>query len=262
MTAYLKLTDAQTAYKHQLNQDDVRQLRDNQESHEERILQFLSLNTHSIKDDFLTGPDGGAGNSWIDPALYDGGSAGNLHLMETDGSHVWQMSTVATALTMSLSPRKERCRLRFNKDMAAFMEFRVYEPGATVMDNIMFGLQDRSVGAPGTEANVIGFFKGTTAGKWRFRVASGGVSTQTDNIGNRAVWQKLRLELLRSGGGTTLNVRAFIDGAEISGSPFTTNIPTGIVLKPFMGAVSPAAGTTDLRVDSWEIRWTAAPVNP
>jgi hypothetical protein len=258
--SYLRLSDAQTAYKHQLNQDDMRQLRDNQDDHEARIAALLAQNVHSIADDFLSGPDGGAAGSWIDTNLYDG--SGGVNLMETDGSHVWQITTVNSAQTNFLSPLKTRCRLRFNKDMAAFLEFRVYEPGATVMDNIMFGLQNRAVSTPATEADVMGFFKGSTAGKWRFRVASGGVQTETNNIGNRAAWQKLRMELLRSGGGATQQVRAFIDGAEISGSPFTTNIPTSVVLKPFMGAVSPGSGTTDLRTDRWEIRWTAVPVNP
>jgi len=261
---YVKLTDAQTAYKAGIGQDLLRGFRDNQEDHESRIMQLLAQSQNAIVDDFFTGSDTASGSSsWVDAALYDSSASGGttlINLTEIDGSHVFQMQSVAVAGTMILSPVKGRCRLRFNQDMAAFLEFRVKEPGATVMNNIFYGLQNRASADPSVETNCIAFLKGTTAGKWRFRVASGGVQTETDNIGNRATWQKLRMELLRSGGGATLQVKAFIDGAEISGSPFTTNIPTGVVLKPFMSSISPAAGTTDLRTDRWEIRWTAVPV--
>jgi hypothetical protein len=40
VTDYVKLTDDQTAWKKQWGQDDFRQMRDNQESHEERITQL------------------------------------------------------------------------------------------------------------------------------------------------------------------------------------------------------------------------------
>lgn len=254
MTTWSTISDAETAFKKGIGQDLVRKFRDNDLSHEERLLDVeAGQHIHSITDDFLSGKDTGGAQSWIDAAIYDS-SGENFNLMETDGTHVWQISTVATAGTHYLSPVKTRCRLRLNQDMTILMEFRVKEPGGTVMSNLMFGLQERSTVTPATEANVIAFFKGSTAGKWRFRVAKGGVQTEQDNVGNRATWQTLGILIQRSGGGATFQATGFIDGAAI-GSPITTNLPDTSVLKPFMGAVSPGAGTTDMRTDRWRIRW-------
>jgi hypothetical protein len=266
---YVRLTDAQTAYKHQWNQDDARQMRDNQDDADTRITQFLAQNVHSVIDDFFYATEGASSYTFFESSLaaadvlYSGnGSYTNriIALMDSTGEHSVQFTTSAAAVDFSLQVKKQKCRLRNNQDMAWFYEFRAKDPGGTAPDNIFLGLQDIATANTTVESNVIAFLKGSTAGKWRFRVASGGVSTETDNIGNRAAWQKLRAEFLRSGSGSTLQVRAFIDGSEISGSPFTTNIPTGVVMKPFFGIKTPAAGTTDVRVDRLEMRWTAVPL--
>jgi len=259
--SYVRLTDAQTAYKHQVNQDDMRQLRDNQDDHEARIAQLLAQSQNAIVDDFFSS-SGGAGGVDVN-SIYEvtGTSAGFDTMMASSGDHVIRINTVATAATKVLQSRLTKCSFRLNQDMVGFLEARVQDIGGAAPDNMIVGYNDTGVATPATEANCIGFFKGTAAGKWRFRVAKGGVPTQTDNIGNRAAWQKLRMEFTRSGGGATLQVRAYIDGAEISGSPFTTNIPDSVVLRLMWGAVTPAAGTTDYRMDRWEHRWTAIPVN-
>jgi len=260
--SYAKLTDAQITAGVFIKQATGRQFRDNQEDHEARILQLLAQSQHAIVDDFFYSVDGGPASAWIPASLYGLSPNSNI-LVDSDGSHVLQMTTVNLAASAGPLVSNAKCRLRLNQDMALFQEFRAKDPGTTPMDNILFGLQDQAVlsaNAAITETDCVGFLKGTTAGKWRFRVASGGVGTQTDNIGNRATWQNLRLEILRSGGGATLQVRAFIDGAEISGSPFTTNIPISVILRPQMRAQSPASGTTDLRVDRFEMRWTAVPI--
>jgi hypothetical protein len=240
----------------------MRKLRDNQVDHESRISQFLANNKHSIIDDFFYA-QATVANDWPDASFYDasGSSAQLLILTDTTGEHVMKMTTNASASHVGLAVKRDRCSLRFNQDMALFMEIRAKDPGATAMANIMFGLQDKGSRTDASdESDCIAFLKGTSAGKWRFRCASGGVASQTDDIGNRATWQKLRMELLRSGSGSTLQVRAYIDGAEISGSPFTTNIPTSVVMNPVIRALGPGAGTTDLQVDRWEIRWTAIPL--
>jgi hypothetical protein len=143
--------------------------------------------------------------------------------------------------------------------MSFFGQFRTEDIGGTAPLNLVCGYSADT--DPSNENDVIAFMKGTTAGKWRFRVAKGGVATTTDNIGNRATWQKLRIEVTRASSGGTLQVRAYIDGAQISGSPFTTNIPDTTVLRKVWGAVSPGAGTTDIRLDRWETRWNAIPEN-
>ena len=261
--SYVAITDPEVAYKVGIGQDLMRKIRDNQVDHESRIAQFLAANKHSIVEDFLS-CTATVANDWPDTSLYNqlGSSAQLLNLMDSTGEHVMQLTTNASAATIGLVIKRERCAFRFNQDMAMFMEFRMKDPGGTAMQNIFLGLQDKAGAFQDStdETDCIAFLKGTTAGKWRFRVASGGVATETDNIGNRATWQKLRFELLRSGGGGTLQVRAYIDGAEISGSPFTTNIPTSVVLSPHLIARGAAAGTTDLRADRWETRWTAVPV--
>lgn len=255
-TPYVEVTDAQIDYKSGIGQDVLFQLRDNQKSHEERINEILAQNSASIIDDFLVGVDGGSAGSWVDTNLYDANNVNSM--MDVDGSHVARFITAS--VVGFLSPVKTRCRLRLNQDMALRMEFVVKEPGATAMSNIEFGLQDQSINTPATENNVIGFFKGTTAGKWRFTSAKAGVPTSQDNVGNRATWQTLRIDILRSGGGGTFQATGYIDGAAV-GAPITTNLPDTVVLKPFLAAAAPA-GTPDLRIDRWLIKWAAVPVTP
>jgi hypothetical protein len=259
--SYVRLTDVQTQAETFFVQATARQLRDNQDDHESRISQLLAQSANGHVDDFLAAHEGGSDG--LDLAIYDVAGAGATFRPQVgvDGSHVLKVATVATAATKSIRALNTKCAFRLNQDMAGFFEARFKDVGGAAPDNLVIGLQDRSAATLATdESDIIAFLKGTTAGKWRFRVAKGGVATTTDNIGNRATWQKLRLEWLRSGGGSTFQVRAFIDGSEISGSPFTTNLPDTVILSPTFACLTPAAGTTDAELDRWEWRWTSVPV--
>jgi hypothetical protein len=258
---YIRLSDAQTAFKYEFGQDDMRQLRDNQDSFDGRILQILAQSKNAIVDDFLSGDLGDASETSFDDGLYfQLGAAGtSVGMVPSTGAHVQRINSVNSATLRGLAVKSQKMSFRLNQDMAAFLEVRHQDIGAAAPDNLLIGFSDQKSATD--ETDCIAFLKGSTAGKYRFRVASGGVQTETDNIGNRATWQKLRIELLRSGGGSTLQVRAFIDGAEISGSPFTTHIPTSVAMRLLWAAQCPASGTTDIQIDRWEMRWTAVPVN-
>lgn len=248
---YVSLTDAQLTANGFIKQATGRQIRDNQDDHEARISELLASSDNCIIDDFFSIALGGWGTGAYPP----------VSMMNVDGSHVLKFDSDGSVRNVYLQGPP---RLRLNQDMSLFVESRCKEPGTTAMPNVLLGLQDLGVAAGAEvtdENNVIGFLKGSTAGKWRFRCASGGVASQTDNIGNRATWQSLRAEIVRSGGGTTLQVRAYIDDAEISGSPFTTNVPTSVVLMPIFGAYTAADTACDMRLDRVEMRWAAVPVN-
>lgn len=260
--SFNRLSDAQTAYKHQLNQDDMRQLRDNQDDHESRIVQLTAQSQNAIVDDFLCDDlaSGGATPYPYDALNFGGGVFTTM--MGSSGDHVLRINSVNSQLNRGLVVGKARLAFRLNQDMVGFFEARAKDIGGTAPDNMVVGFTATPTD-PTNEADVIAFLKASSAGKWRFRVAKGGVQTETDNIStsNRATWQKLRIEFTRSGGGSTLQIAAYVDGGAISGSPFTTNIPDTTVMRMAWVARTPAAGTTDFRLDRWEARWSAVPVN-
>lgn len=261
-TPYVGLSDADTAELAFWGQDKWRQLRDNQTSHEERIAQLLAQNASSVVDDFLS--DSSSGNGVDTAYVYETAGTGvNAKTMVgSSGDHVFQITTINSAQTDYIRVRAEKLAFRLNQDMALFLEMRTKDVGAAAPNNLIAGFS-ANPGDPSNESDCIAFFKASSAGKYRFRVAKGGVQSETDNISisNRATWQKLRIEITRSGGGSVFQVAALIDGAAISGSPFTTNIPDTTVMRLVWGQKTPASGTMDCRLDRWECRWTAIPVN-
>jgi hypothetical protein len=259
--AYVRLTDADTAALAFWGQDKWRQLRDNQDSFDGRILQLLAQSANSVVDDFLA--DGGATNNHgVAEHLYDtfhsvGPGTDFDTMVGSGGDHVLRMQSSGVARGSRLSVKAGVLAFRLNQDMALLREDRVKEPGAAAMTNIMAAFSDSADASD--ESDCIGWFKGSGAGKWRFRVAKGGVSSESGDVGNRATWQKLQMTIIRASG--VLEVRAFIDSAEVPNSPFTTNIPDTVVLRKHFSVVTPGAGVTDIRLDRWETRWTAIPVN-
>lgn len=259
---YVEVTDAQLTYKNGVGQDLWRQFGGNVRNHEARLLELLAIDKQSIVDNFFSdtgsAPDGNGTHT--DPYLYDetGGSAAFRTMMGASGDHALRVNTAAVADTKTLLVRADRLALRLNQDMQFTFEARVKDPGATACSNILIGYTDNAT--PSDESDCIGWLKGSTAGKWRFRVAKGGVQSEIDNQGNRATWQKLKHIVTRSGGGSVFQVEAFIDGASI-GAPITTNIPDSVILRMAFGAITPGAGTTDLRLDRWSHRWNAIPEN-
>jgi hypothetical protein len=257
MTDYNRLSDAETAVLAFWGQDKWRKLRDNQDSHEERLLELLALDKQSIVDNFFSSSVGGD-PAGVDASLYDvvGGGGTNFRtMMAASGDHVLRVNT-AVADTKSIMVRQDRLTLSLSQEMKFTFEARCYDPGGTPCDNILIGYSDN--GTPSDESDCIAFLKGTTAGKWRFRVAKGNVPTEFNNVGNRATWQKLKAVVTKLG--ATFQVEAFIDGAAL-GAPITTNIPNSVVLRMVFAAATPGAGTTDLRMDRWAHRWSAIPEN-
>lgn len=267
MTDYNRLSDAATAEKAFWGQDKWRTLRNNQDSHEARIQQLLAQTNQTIIDDFL-GADSGASPAGVDTALYDvTGANSSLFrtMMNASGSHVLQITTTNIGSGRRLLVKPERLALRLNQDMVIEFRARVKDVGAGAPVNIKLGLSDSDVETD--ESDCIGFFKGSTAGKWRFRCAKGGVDSSTDNIGNRATWDWLTFTVERSGGGSTFQVRAYIGGtrtsygSEIANSPFTTNLPDSVVLFMTSSVQPPNPGVCDYQLDRWGIRWTDIPEN-
>lgn len=252
MTPWTSITDAETLYKKGIGQDIIRKFRDNDLSNREAILQLLAQSNNAIVDDFFYEDNVGGE---VNTALYTmvGGSGSFRPNVGVDGKHILRLSTSTTA-TRGLH---SKTAFRLNQDMVGFLEAIVQDVGGNAPNNMLVGFSD--VDDASDESDVIGFLKGTTAGKWRFRTAKAGVANTTDNIGNRATWQALRIEFLKSG--ATLQVRAYIDGAEILNSPFTTLIPDTVALRLHWSHVTPAAAV-DYQLDRWEFRWTAIPPSP
>jgi hypothetical protein len=267
MTDYNRLSDAETASKAFWGQDKWRKLRDNQDSHEERIKNLLAQSHQTIIDDFLGQHGGGSNVTGVDENLYDvtGGGVNFRTLMASNGSHY--LGAAGTNITGSkrLGVKQERLAFRLNQDFVIEFRARVRDVGATAPPNMMLGFSDNIVETD--ETDCIAFFKGSSAGKWRFRCAKGGVDSSSDNIGNRATWDWLTITIERSGGGSTFQVRAYVGGSktsygsEIANSPFTTNLPDTVPLLMASSILMANPGTVDYQLDRWSFRLADVPEN-
>jgi len=264
---YVEVTDAQLTYKKGFGQDLARQLGGNLRNHEARIQQLLAQSHQAIIDDFFGENSAGGTASGVDETLYDVTGSGPTFktMMGASGAHVLQAAGTNIGTSKRIMTKPERLRLRLNQDMAIEFRARVQDIGAAAPPNILLGFSDNDVETD--ESDCIAFFKGTTAGKWRFRCAKGGVDSSSDNIGNRASWDWLTITIERSGGGSTFQVRAYVGGtktaygSEIPNSPFTTNLPDTVVLGMVSGLTLPNPGAGDHRLDRWSVRWTDIPEN-
>ena len=132
------------------------------------------------------------------------------------------------------------------------------EETGNAADALLIGFQDGTLtdvaATIGDQTDMIGFVKGTTAGQWKFRTAKAASASEDDDVASRAAWHIFRLELTKTGGGLTL--AATVDAVAVSGSPFSTNIPDTVYLRPFFGADANVDGV-NIYLDYVEMKWTS-----
>lgn len=238
--AFLALTSGQCDADSPLDEPLFQLIRTNFDDHEARLLPNEARNNEAIFDDFTAdtlsmdpgGPPVIAPWVWEQnltvPALLDGSPDHWLHFANGAGSY-----TVIAASAY-------RMRIDLDRDHTVVMECRHKSAQSDNTAVWFMGFQDASLAVTGAtcvtdQTDVIGFAQGSTAQTYKALAAKGGVSsTLQDNIGNAAVWSKLRLELTFAG--ATRQIRYFVDGTETSNSPFTTaaNI-TLLKIRPLFG---------------------------
>lgn len=178
-------------------------------------------------------------------------------LIGVNGLHTAQIDGASPAV---LAATTNKAHFRLNKDMALFMEwYGIENVPSNAPSSVFYGFQDASLAVTGTTcisdvSDCIGFIKGTTAGQFKFRMAKGGTSNEVDDFTARSTAHTLRLELSRVSG--VFSVGALLNGSHITGSPFSTNVPDTVVLRPLFGWV-PNVDNLTYTMDYVQMKWTS-----
>lgn len=238
--AYDPFTDAETAYKYGIGQDWMRKLKGNLEAHQERLDAQDARVDEMIRTHFHC--------DTINSDSFD--SAGTFtSKVGSAAGHVMEIAPAGSTgdYCGGLGGASKKLRFRLlDGNIAVLYEARVIET-VTGFDQCLFGCNTASlpVAAPGASSafysltNAIGFAKGTNTDTYKFVCGT----SSSDNVGQRSVLSTLKV--LVEMASSVAEVHAYIDGAEISGSPFATGIPTSAILRPVAG----------FRCGSTAVRW-------
>ena len=248
--AYTALTAAQTDADSPVDQTFTDLLRTNFDDHEARIAAItLATQNQIVEHFFISALDT---STWI-----TAGSAPSFGV-PIDGSHQILVNASAAGFGI-LTSAVGKGRFRLNNNQALYIECRAKtEELSNAANAILIGFQDATladvVATVSDQTDMVGFVKGTTAGQWKFRTAKAASASEDDDVASRAAWHIFRLELAKTGGGLTL--AASVDGVAVSGSPFSTNIPDTVYLRPFFGIGAGVDGVL-IYIDYVEMKWTS-----
>ncbi len=254
--AYSDFSLAETAALYRPRQAWFRKLRDNFIDHESRLAARELYSHDAIHTHF--GCAGNASDLFTDFS----GSSSAFTYME-GGRHVLRMSTSGST-ARAIAAADGRMRFKLIQDQT--VEFRAWI-GAMAGASVTFfiGFQDDSIATAAGQltdiSDCIGFILGTNANTYKFRTAKASTATEQDNVGNRSIMNELKINVARVGGVAT--VRAYhgsVPPTEIGGSPFTANIPDGVVLRPVIQISG--SGTPSIDVDRLDVDWTVRPDVP
>jgi hypothetical protein len=144
--------------------------------------------------------------------------------------HTIRLGNAAGAHSIRAAPAK--IRIKFSEEYVAVYEARAKRGGGSNADHL-WGWQDDAVAAANlaiTMQNMAVFRIDNADAAWRFTVASGGVTTEVTGLGNVANWTTLKIVVTCSATAGNRKVQAYLDGSEISGSPFTTNLTASVLV--------------------------------
>jgi len=251
--SYIAITASQTDANSPVDQNLMDTIRLDLADHESRLLAAFTFGNNSILDDFVTqqSASGVAASVWE-----TGGTAPDVV-----SQHQARVKGVGGGSFSIMAASPSKLQINIAEEYIAVMEMRVYKAAGT-NDDFFFGFQDSALSSAaaatvGDKTDMIGFYRDAAAADWFFRTANtagGGGSTTSGAIGVSTSWGIYRLTVTCSA--TAGNRQVIVEYgtslagmAQVSGSPFTTNLPTGVNLRPFFGVAPSVATTLDLRVD-------------
>lgn len=233
-----------------------------------RVNSALTIVNANIFDDFTYK------DATLDTTLWIAGQLGGANVPSNKtsaGDHYLDCVGVNSAIASAgICGANNRIRIYLGVDQSVIMEGRLKIPAAgTGGRRLMFGWQDVGF-TPGTDAafltdvtDFIGFREGTTNSTLKFTMQKAGVSgASQDNLGNFANWTKVKITVARAS--AVFTVRAYLDDVEISGSPFSTNVPDTTLLRPGMAAGNDtgSGNAITFRADRIRAYWGALPDSP
>lgn len=255
--AFLALTAGQTDADSPLDQTLFDLIRTNFDDHETRFGATESLSEGSIRDDFVY-PTGGINTDVWDVSgtnVYTDNQPNHLlHFNHGSG----QYSAVAAS--------DKKMRFDLDKKHTVVMELRHISTQSDNTEAWMFGFQDAALTTSTSaivtdQSDFIGFAQGSTANTYKAITSKGGVgATLQDNIGNAAVFSKLKIVVTFSDT-VALQVQMFVDGTEVSGSPYTDTAKIPLLsMRPAMGTAG-GGSVRDSNIDYCLAYWSARPLS-
>jgi hypothetical protein len=227
--AFTAFTAAQTDTDSPLDQTFTDLIRTNFDDHESRISALFALGANGILDDFSL--------TTIDTATW-ATSGGAITYNAEHNITLGVGFTVIRGAVGKMLPA-------FADEYVVTQEYRVKASNHTSAQFI--GLQDSTldptvVGTVTDYTNCVGIYV-KNANNWTFRVANGGASESVD-FAPIASWQTIKVVMTCSHTAGNRKVQAYLNGTEITGSPFTSNI-TGQRLRCYAASGSLASVTLD-----------------
>lgn len=235
MALLYPISASQTDANSPVDQTLMDALRLNLEDHESRLSGVQSIIESNIYDEFTYA------SGALDADIWDAGFNAVGYAAPTNstagGSHYVEMSSVpSTAGQRSMAGGNKKARVYLGADQRFIFEGRIVITAAgTGGRRLLFGLQDASFGVSGANAiltdvsDFIGFREGTNNSTLKFTMQKGGASgASVDNI-DFSAWTTVKVDIESASGVYT--VHAYVGGVEISGSPFSTNVPDTTLLR-------------------------------
>jgi hypothetical protein len=251
--AYTVITSAQCDADSPTDETLMQAIRTNFEDHEARILTNESLSDNAILSDFANS------ETYSTVSVPWALNATGTVTLNTE-THCVDLIPGSGAYA-NLLGAPERMRVRFNTALTVVMEIRFRY--LTAADCPMaLGLQDvgqANANATTDVSDFIGIVIGSATKTIRFRTALGGSAAETADLGDTTNWQKVKITVTSSAGGTTRTVAGELDGSPVTWSYATSNVPNGLLMRPCL-ATNNASGKS-VRIDDARFYFGARPLS-
>ena len=217
--AWTAISSTQTDSGSPVDQTLMDAIRTNLDDLDTRVDSVHAHSTNHIRDDFAC--------STIDTSVWDtaflGGGTANI-----DGTYEHTVIVSGVANYAVVAAAAGKMRFDIAEARTVVMEFRIRHAGGAV-GGFFIGAQDNGLTMNATFTSDISDCIGVhipNANQWTYRQALAGAATQSVDFASTASWQIVKITITCSATSGNRSVEVLLNGSAISGSPFTTNLPT------------------------------------
>ena len=250
-TAWVDITDARIAANKPGTTGLMTDIRNDLRHLKERADDVGTASAQAVLDDFAA--EAIDGDIWTS----ENAGTGVAPSIQPVGHYAQlQVTTAGDYSNLLAATKKMRVRLTDEQSVIFGCRAKTTDDGS----NLAFGLQDIAMtgaNGAGDTTDFIGVIHGS-AGKWKVKVNKAGAGTTSGDLGNVANWTKFLFSIVK--GPSSLVVDAYIDDAQISGFPVSSNVPDTVTLRPVL-AISGNGDAGIWRIDYCLAFWTARPVS-
>lgn len=252
--AYVRVVDPLLDPNKPTRSDDIKQMRDNQDNFQARLLALeagLLISDQGIYDDFNQDSTTPLAVNWTTIT----GSTGTAVVTPATGVFTAQITSNGTANWAGISSATADTKMQLEKsqEFKAVATFRT-KRNSENQDSLFFGWQDVGVGSGNVFSDIsdsIAIIRNSATGGWQLVVAQGGSSaTIASAAADATVYNELQIQWTGSASAGTRLVELFTNGVSDGTIATDANMPTADLI-PMIGLRGNAAGggTRILSVD-------------